>query len=70
MNATLMGERSALVQELKVFLQEKGYYTGDMDDMMTLPVLHAFRKYQHDRGLIPTGRNDLRTKLQIIQDLM
>ncbi len=36
---------------------------------MSLSVLGALRRYQNDHGLIMTGRVDLRTRVQIMQDL-
>ena len=57
------------VMNLQKFLAQKGFYTGDIDGIMTIEVLRALRAYQSDKGIGQTGRIDLATQIQIEKDL-
>ena len=64
-----IGTYSDSVMNLQKFLAQKGFYTGDIDGIMTIEVLRALRAYQSDKGIGQTGRIDLATQIQIEKDL-
>ena len=64
-----IGTYADSIMNLQKFLAQKGFYTGEIDGIMTIEVLRALRAYQSDKGIGQTGRIDLATQIQIEKDL-